>query len=569
MRKLCAALVALATLFGCGAGAITLRGSSTQERVYWSASATTIYAFWFSPTAAATTLDCGPNPGVFDHPAADAGTQSSVIKHYAIVAGLAPSTTYHCRAVGDVITYFDAVTNAAPSTTALASVTFGSAAEPVPSQISGDTFYTALGSDGVNYLQADDNLGFGNGTSSNQLFAKLTSTAPITGTNVNVLSNFGTLTQCIGDGGTAPGRASKLTGIYSLGGVIYGFTDRQHTVLCPHSPGSNINTFSSGSIIKDHADHGATWSNFQAPTSYSANGAVPSPNSSLMFTQPSFNISNISAATPNGTVTTTAAHNIIDNTDEKIIVAGVTPSCYNSTYILAASAVTGSNTFKIGDTSACGPYVSGGTVTTDTLMSALSPIMGCPDDGTIEPGPDKCRVDNMDAYVYAVDAAGYTFNGSNLYLARVPRAKLSNLVGTDWQFYVGGVDGSLDGAWSASPINQIPILSSAGKISITTVQYMPASGRYVMMEWYYPSTTVTNNVTWTTYEAAHPWGTWNLIDTHSWTPGGFYNPSILQQSAMDATLGGTPMTLMFSGDYTTCCGAGGFYHLFTAPMTLH
>ena len=79
--------------------------------------------------------------------------------------------------------------------------------------------------------------------------------------------------------------------------------------------------------------------------------------------------------------------------------------------------------------------------------------------------------DNGNAYVYLVFNEGITQGGGSagggnvLYIARCPRAKLSRLNGTDWQFYKGGgLDGNLDSNWSASESALGAIISNAGKI---------------------------------------------------------------------------------------------------------
>jgi Alpha-L-arabinofuranosidase B, catalytic/Domain of unknown function (DUF4185) len=179
-----------------------------------------------------------------------------------------------------------------------------------------------------------------------------------------------------------------------------------------------------------------------------------------------------------------------------------------------------------------------------TLFGASAFIIYGADDGS-----SGYRVDNADAYTYIMGNDGYWNNGNALYLARIPKAKLPNLNPSDITYYVGG-DGNSDAAWASSIARIQPILSADGHLSEPAIQYVPALNRYLLFEWYYPnniqcSPANSANSQWITYEAPHPWGPWNLIDTRNWPTQGYYNPVPLQRSA----LSGTTMTLMSTGNF--------------------
>lgn len=358
--------------------------------------------------------------------------------------------------------------------TPIVSVTIGSAAEPVSNQIQADTLHNCVSSDNVTYVTSDDTHTWGNGGGANMMIGKFTSESPLTGTNVNTLSNFGGFASVASDGLSA-----KLAGIFCLGGNIYMTYGRQFNTGSPSWPGSNpagVFTQTAGSIIKS-TDHGATWSNFQAPGTTNANGAVPSPLSSTMF---------------------------------------------------ASSTA----------------FASAGFVEYGADGSPFPPL------------------DNAQSYVYIIGTDTNWDNGSNLYLARIAQTDLPNL--TNVQYYQGG-DGTVSSNWSTT-YPSTPILTASGQISFPSMQFLPQINRYILLEWYYPSPSTTSSTTWNIYEAQHPWGPFTQIGTQNWTTQGFYNPSVVQRSVQGSSNNGTPLTIIFSGNYGTCCGSGGYYHMFAATL---
>lgn len=458
--------------------------NTTIQGIYFSPSAYTIYASWTTANASSSNLSCGTTFGTYNIAAVDNGIQTSVTSHWAIVAGLIPSTTYYCQATSLGVTLnFKTITTAIPSSTPLISVTWGTPTKPVDGQNNGDTYYNCLSNDNITYVAADDTTILFGTTSinANMSFNKFTSESPLTGTLINGLQNFGGFASCNGDDTRSP----KIGGMYCDNGIIYVAYGRQYNSACTGYPTGGTNgifTQTAGSILKS-IDHGVSWSNFQSPSSYNSDGSVPSPTTSNMF---------------------------------------------------------GSS----------------------TLGAAASFVSYGPDPGT----GLGARIDNQDAYAYLVSSDTNWDNGNDEYLIRIPRQSLPGLDSTKVQFYNGGADGSLDTSWSSSAASASPILTSTGKLGFTAMQYMPSTGRYLMLTWYYPVVNTFTNTTWVTYEAPHPWGPFTAIDTTSWPTGAWYNPVPLVRSAANATANGTPFTVLFSGNFQTIFGSPNYYQLYTMTM---
>lgn len=193
------------------------------------------------------------------------------------------------------------------------------------------------------------------------------------------------------------------------------------------------------------------------------------------------------------------------------------------------------------------------------------------DDGTLGYTVAANRFDNGNAYVYLVSGgigsgSGSTWNnGDAFYLVRVPRSKIARLNPTDYQFYVGSGDGSLDSNWTSSISGAGAFLTNTGKLSIPNMQYIPALNRYLMMTFYYPSPTVTANASWLGYDCVKPWGPCTQIFTQNFPTTGYYNPVIQQDTALAAGFSPTTMTLLFNVDYG---GSQGTNRMFYSTMTV-
>lgn len=240
-------------------------------------SATTIQATWATGNASNSLMSCSTTPGVFTNPAVDNGIETSATSHYAVLAGLVPSTTYYCQVTsGTQTATFTQATTATPSSTPLISATLGTPTKPIDGQVHADFFENCVSNDNVTYVTGDDiDSGWNAGTfTSNMSIAKFSSESPLTGLNVNGLTNFGTNGQALSDGKT-----SKIIGMTCWNGGLY--------TLYSRLGGSSL-TF--GSILASQ-NHGVSWSNFQAPTTFDVNGALPSPLSSTQFANSSIGAS--------------------------------------------------------------------------------------------------------------------------------------------------------------------------------------------------------------------------------------------------------------------------------------
>ncbi len=181
-------------------------------------------------------------------------------------------------------------------------------------------------------------------------------------------------------------------------------------------------------------------------------------------------------------------------------------------------------------------------------------------------------VDRSSEFLYGVSNDGFWNNGSQLYLGRVLLTALPNLNGANWSYYQGG-DGALDANWGSWG-TATPIISNSLKISSNGVQYFPAFGRYVFINWYYPSVAsgggLDASITqWDFYQAPAPWGPWSLLSSVVWNtePGqGLYNPVVIPKSLeID---GGKTAVIATAGDFFNTNNATGDYTLTLVPITL-
>jgi hypothetical protein len=277
MRFLLCGLAGLLVLLvsSCDAGAPA--DSEPPASVPISPSATTIYASWTTPAPSTTKISCGTTPGTYNIPAVDNGIQTNVRSHWAFISGLTASTTYHCQ-TGDG-NQFTTKTLATPVSTPLVSVTFGTPVNPKPNQNNGDFYVNCVSNDHVTYLASDDiSYGWGGvAFGANMSVNKLTRESPLTGANVNAMSNFGGSATCPFNGGKG---SPKIIGMYCDMGNIYVTYSLLNYEGC--SQFAQPYALAYGNILRS-ADHGASWSNFQAPNKFNSNGAVPNPDTASMF----------------------------------------------------------------------------------------------------------------------------------------------------------------------------------------------------------------------------------------------------------------------------------------------
>lgn len=145
--------------------------------------------------------------------------------------------------------------------------------------------------------------------------------------------------------------------------------------------------------------------------------------------------------------------------------------------------------------------------------------------------------DGSDKYVYALSNNGFWDNGDYVVLGRCPRSKMPDLNAADWQFYTRG-DGATDSAWSANVYDAQAVLSNPDHLGMTRAVYLPKHQCYFMIGWYYPdgggkldtpdglAQPARLKTNWDFYVAAHPWGPWRNVGSHTFTPQGFYCPGV-------------------------------------------
>lgn len=246
-------------------------------------SATTIAVTWTTSTASSSTVRCGKTNGSYPINAVDNGTQTNETNHSGIVAGLSPLTTYYCQIQSTTVdgqtmaSYSTATTTPAPPSTPITGLTVGSFTpyNAHASNMTGDTYYNCISNDNMTYLSVDDSKGFGLALPSgaNQMIGKLTSESPVIGSNINYLAAYGAENSPAGTDHSP----AKASGLYCLAGNIYMMTERVGAFN-----GLGGVKHLSGQIIKS-PDHGATWDNFQNPSTYSATGIMTNPSNATMF----------------------------------------------------------------------------------------------------------------------------------------------------------------------------------------------------------------------------------------------------------------------------------------------
>lgn len=195
-------------------------------------------------------------------------------------------------------------------------------------------------------------------------------------------------------------------------------------------------------------------------------------------------------------------------------------------------------------------------------FSSVLAIMYQPAGGT------SPRVDNQDAYIYWTVP-----NAGSVYLMRVPRSKIANLSGTDYQYYIGP-DGTFDSSWSTSSSGASTVYSNPGHLDTAPVQHVSTLNRYLMWTSYYtiqPSESV-----WIVLEAPHPWGPWKSVYVTTWNPQGYVDFRFLAHTMSTAALTATGNSFqgLFVGDYTTdppgmdLTSSSMFYQLHTGTVKI-
>jgi Chitobiase/beta-hexosaminidase C-terminal domain len=228
----------------------------------------TIVATWDTDTSSDSNLTVGGNP------APDNGLAANkTIGHQCIMPNLLPNTLYSCTVTsgGTSSSPQNVTTNLAQTRTVVTSATMGSISFNANASISGDTFHNCVASDGFTYMACDDGNGLvlNSAASGNTQMAKLTDESQMTGTRIS-LSDYGAFNSTNGtDGPGDTPMTNKSTGVFALNGHLFNFVYRQYP------PSYSTNRYANW-IRSDN--NGATWNNFTAPSTFTANGTPVTPN---------------------------------------------------------------------------------------------------------------------------------------------------------------------------------------------------------------------------------------------------------------------------------------------------
>ena len=254
-----------------------------------SESATTSIVQWTTVTSSGSSVACGTaTGGPYGISGVDDGVQTAVTAHYDIVAGLAPSTPYFCKATSGLFTSpeFSFTTTVPAASRRIVGISLSggearyNAAWPTH-YVDGDTLNNTVCNDGKTYLAMDDthnwdapvsgtsflhSCGSSSPESSNQSVSTLSS--GLVGSLVNQMTGYGTCDTTASDGNTA-----KEDTLFCLNDewnpdVLFLHTMRQ----------AQFTTYNrvNGGMLKSQ-DHGATWANWLDPSISLSNGAPPSP----------------------------------------------------------------------------------------------------------------------------------------------------------------------------------------------------------------------------------------------------------------------------------------------------
>jgi len=280
----------------------------------------TIAATWTTDTSADSNIFAGSKAGI------DNGVAANSVSHAAIVAGLLPGTIYSCYVVsGGTSSTPQNVTTASPLGRTPITIAMLSAAQTTGTAPEGDSLYTFVSSDNKEYITQNDGYGFVASTpnaGANMQLGVLSNEATFVGTLSNLLTNYGPWSTANGtDGPGSTPLSNKIVGIFGLGGRLFLSLTR----------GKLDGTWQGyGNIIADNGDHGATWNNYQAPSTFSANGSPINTSSGSQF--PFWYASPIRYAADDGTLGYNTAGNQIDGANAYVYMVfnetGLTQTCY-------------------------------------------------------------------------------------------------------------------------------------------------------------------------------------------------------------------------------------------------
>jgi hypothetical protein len=203
--------------------------------------------------------------------AVDNGLAANSTSHQAVAAGLDVNTVFSCVVTsgGTSSSPQNQTTAVAHSTTPITIAFFGAATATSPD---GDILYNFLSNDNLTYMTRDD--ANTPGTNANQQIDKITNESTLAISQVNALTAYGAFNTTNGtDGPGGIALSNKFNGLFGMAGSLFGFTGR-HQI----TSGPVVRKQYYGNVIRSD-NHGASWSNFNNPTTFNANGIPAFPNS--------------------------------------------------------------------------------------------------------------------------------------------------------------------------------------------------------------------------------------------------------------------------------------------------
>jgi len=230
--------------------------------------ASTIVATWDTDTSSDSNLSAGGKAAIDNGVAANQTTG-----HQCIVVGLLPSTVYSCFVTsgGTSSSPQNVTTNALNTRILVTSASNGAVTLGSQTNNLSDTQRTFLSNDNKVYVTQDDGKGIVVGTPNagfNTQVAALSDEVAMTG-GATLLNTYGGLAALSGtDGPAGAAMTNKSTGLFGLNGNLHMFVYRQHP------PTYDTNRYANW--IKS-TNHGSTWNNFTAPSTFVAGGNPVTP----------------------------------------------------------------------------------------------------------------------------------------------------------------------------------------------------------------------------------------------------------------------------------------------------
>ena len=244
------------------------------SNLVYTATDSTIVATWTTDTSSDSNLSAGGKAAI------DNGVAANSTSHQAVVTGLSPSTVYSCVVTsgGTSSSPQNVTTSTAHTSTPITSVSFGTVTTTAPD---GDIPYNFTSNDNNTYMMRDDARTPPGGSGSNQQLDIITNESTLAITQVNALSAYGLYSTNNGtDGPGGIALSNKGNGMFGMAGSLFMFTGR-HEIN-----GSTRRQFY-GNVIRSD-DKGVSWSNFNNPTTFNANGIPAYPNSGNNSVAPFF-----------------------------------------------------------------------------------------------------------------------------------------------------------------------------------------------------------------------------------------------------------------------------------------